>query len=233
MPVFGRETLAAICLRQLGRVCDAAPVEATAVVIGDDPATLDVARDIGFATVRRDNEQLGRKFNDGFQLACDPAYNPEPADYAIPCGSDNLLASSIIDRLPPHDRIGIFRQQVVVSEDRANLARLRVGYKYGTGIRVIPAAMLSRCGYRPAAEDRGIGLDSSITEGLKHGTGKAPAHLELDRDELQIVGLKTAGQQLHTFRELQLYRRGETVPPWPVLQERFPEAVAELIASGA
>src|SRR5690349_10276090 len=93
VPVFGREELTAVCLRQLAWTCEQMArydLEATAVVIGED-LSLDVAQELGFATVRRDNTQLGRKFNDGYQLACDPAYNPEPADYVVPCGSDDWV----------------------------------------------------------------------------------------------------------------------------------------------
>lgn len=73
MPAHGRLPLAQICMRQLRRTCDALTengIEATAVVIADDD-NLACARSLGFATVRRDNQFVSRKFNDGFQVACE------------------------------------------------------------------------------------------------------------------------------------------------------------------
>src|SRR5687767_4792022 len=93
VPAFGRVELARICLRQLRRTCDALQaegVEATAVVIADDE-NLDAARELGFGTIERDNRAVSRKFNDGIQLALDPAYNPRPGDYVVPCGSDDWV----------------------------------------------------------------------------------------------------------------------------------------------
>lgn len=230
VPAHGRERLAAVCLRQLARVCEAAGrfgIDATAVVVADDQ-NIHTARGLGFATVRRDNTQLGRKFNDGFQLACDPAYNPEPADFVIPCGSDDLIDITVLQRLPAAGRIGIFRDHAVVDETRTRLAFLHVGYKAGCGIRIIPRAVLEPCGYRPAAEDRGYALDSSIYEGLKHAHGRAVAVVELDQHPLQIVDIKSSGQQLHPYTELAGFRRGPEGDPWTALAQVFPEAVAEL-----
>ena len=85
VPAHGRYELTRICLEQLRRTCDALPYDATAVVVAEDQ-NLYTAADLGFATVHRDNDFLARKFNDGIQLACDPNYNPEPADYVVPFG---------------------------------------------------------------------------------------------------------------------------------------------------
>ena len=46
-------------------------IEATAVVVACDE-NLDTARELGFATVQRDNQFLARRYNDGLQLALDP-----------------------------------------------------------------------------------------------------------------------------------------------------------------
>jgi hypothetical protein len=78
VPACGRAKLARICLRQLRRTCDALTdngVDATAVVIADD-ANLKTARSFGFATVKRNNDFLSAKFNDGIQLAMDRPLPP-------------------------------------------------------------------------------------------------------------------------------------------------------------
>ena len=69
-------------------------------MIADDE-NLDTAAELGFATVRRDNRFLARKYNDGIQLALDPSVNPRPADYAVPFGSDDWVDHRIFHRLPP------------------------------------------------------------------------------------------------------------------------------------
>jgi hypothetical protein len=102
VPVAGRERLTGICLRQLRRTCDSLTqegVDATAVIVGDD-TNLDTAHELGFATVERDNQYLSRKFNDGMQLACDRRYNPRPADYVVPLGSDDWVDHNIFLDLP-------------------------------------------------------------------------------------------------------------------------------------
>lgn len=235
VPVHGRESLTRVCLRQLRRTCNEASVRATAVVVGEGPI-LEYARiDLGFATVKRDNSQLGRKFNDGFQLACDPDFNPWPADYVVPCGSDDWIDPAILERLPPAGQIGVFRQMAVVSEDRTRLARITVGWKGGAGIRIIPRSMIAAAGYRPSAEERARGCDTATLEGIKRATGRFPAMVELDRHPLQIVDFKTDGVQLNSYRSMVGFRRNQSVTAdvWDELRAVFPEAVDDMIEASA
>src|SRR5689334_1630264 len=109
VPVHGRQQLAQICLRQLRRTCDqltSSGTYATAVIVGErhDLDALNVD-ELGFGWVERDNEFTSRKFNDGIQLACDPAYNPAPADYVVPLGSDDWVHPYLFNPLPPPDRM--------------------------------------------------------------------------------------------------------------------------------
>jgi hypothetical protein len=233
VPVHGREALTHVCLRQLRRTCDAASaygVEATAVVIGIGES-LGVARDLGFATVERDNDFLGRRFNDGYQLACDPAYNPEPADYVIPCGSDDWFDPALLSVLPDQRHIAIFRQLAIVNEDRTELIRANVSYKTAAGPKIIPRGMLEACGWRPSCEDRRRAIDSSTVEGIKrsHG-GSWPAMVNLDQHPLQIVDWKSAGEQLNSFQMMRGYARGRpTEDPFEALAGVYPdEALAEM-----
>ena len=93
VPVYGRLELSGICLRQLRRTCDALVengIQASAIVVSaaDTLSELDVI-DLGFGWVIRDNQFTSRRFNDGIQLATDPKFNPAPADYVVPFGSDD------------------------------------------------------------------------------------------------------------------------------------------------
>jgi hypothetical protein len=93
VPAHGRVELSRVCLRQLRRTCDTLignGLYANAVVAADD-ANLETAEELGFATVRRANDPLGRKWNDCYELACSPDLNPEPADYVAALGTDDWV----------------------------------------------------------------------------------------------------------------------------------------------
>lgn len=236
VPVHGRERLALVCLRQLRRTCDAARelgITAAAVVVGEG-MLLERAAALGFGIVKRDNRQLGRKFNDGFQLACDPRYNPEPADYAIPCGSDDWVDPLILPlaaTLPP-DTIGIFRRIAIVDEDRARLLPLKVGYKGGAGVKFIPSSLLARAGYRPCDEDRNRGCDTSTLEGIKAATGSFPAIAELELHPLQIVDWKSSdGPQLNSYRALAGYGAAGEADPLEALAPHYPAEALEEVSN--
>ena len=232
VPAHGRVDLSRVCLRQLRRTCDAMranyDIDATAVVIADDE-NLDVADDLGFATVKRDNHQLGRKFNDGHQLACDPAYNPNPADYVVPCGSDDWVDPVVFQRLPPPGVVGVFTLHAVVNEDRTRLQRLRVGYKCGAGIRIIPRDLVAAAGYRPCREHARSGVDTTAVEGIQRSIGEFPATVCLDVHPLQIVDWKSRHQQLHSYSAIRGFGKGpESTDPFGDLAGFYPEAVEEL-----
>lgn len=230
VPCFGRERLTRVCLRQLRRTCDAAVafgVDATAVVIGEGDL-LCFAQGLGFATVERDNSGLGRKFNDGYQLACDPAYNPAPADYVIPCGSDDWIDPALLRRLPRPGEIAIFTRLAFVSEDRTALVRRKAPWKTAAGPKIIPRDLIAAAGYRPAEEDRKRAIDASTIEGIKRAIGHWPHMVECDIHDLQIVDWKSHGDQLNSFRMVCGYREREA-DLWAALGEFYPaEALDEM-----
>ncbi len=230
VPVHGREKLTKVCLTQLKRTCDtltAQGIEATAVVCGTG-RSLTVASQLGFATVKRDNEQLGRKFNDCYDLACNPQYNPEPADYVIPCGSDDWIDPRIVQ--PDPHKIVCFKEIAVVNETRDQLARLHCRYAGGAGIRIIPREMIEKAEYRPAIEDARRGIDTGTLYGLlgTHGREKI---VYRDVHSVQIVDWKTQGQQLNSYAMLRTHRHGEPTDPFEALADFYPaEALEEMRA---
>lgn len=231
VPVHGREALTRVCLRQLRRTCDALPFYATAVVIGEGES-LDVAHELGFATVARDNTALGRKFNDGFELATNPEVNPHPADYVVPCGSDDWIDPVIFRRLPGPNTVGVFRQIGVVNEDRTILARKVCTYKTAAGPKIIPRELIAAAGSRPAEEDRRRAIDASTIEGIKRAIGHWPRMLDLDVHPLQIIDWKSHTDQLNSFRMLAGHKpRDVSEDIWADLAEHYPaEAVEEMQA---
>lgn len=236
VPAHGRVELARICLRQLRRTCDALAdngIDATAVVIADDE-NLTTARDLGFATVPRDNEFLSRKFNDGIQLACDPQFNARPADYVVPCGSDDWIDHRILLNLPTPTQILCFERAAFVSEDGANIAALQVRYVAGggVGIRVYPRRTLSLVGYRPADEDRKRACDTSILLNVfgSHDDNSRlrPRIVYGDLHQWQIVDWKSPNEQLNSFDDIVArFRGGRGLSPYMALDNTFPRVALD------
>jgi len=242
VPAHGRVELARICLRQLRRTCDSLSengVEATAVVIAEDE-NLDTAREFGFGTVERTNYSLGRKFNDGIQLACDPEINPRPADYVVPCGSDDWVDWRLFLDLPV-DAMRGFKRMSFVREDGRELTTSNVKYEGGCGIRIYPRSLVELLDYRPADEDFVRGCDTSILLSLKHAHSaryakilRGPVELAVehaDSDPLQIVDWKSPGQQLNDYAEVARWRSKVGGDPFEMLADVFPaEALEEMQA---
>jgi hypothetical protein len=231
VPCHGRLELARTCLRQLRRTCDTLTgngVDASAIIIAAD-GNLDTARELGFGTVERDNVPLGRKWNDGYQVA-----GRTGVDYAVPFGSDDWIDPALIlsRGMPENGTIGCHRQAAFVREDGQRIAPLQIPYDGGVGVRIIPVPLLWRLGYRPAEEDRQRAIDTSvlvrIREAHPRGTVRLAYH---DLHQYQIVDWKS-DTQLNAYRDCLGYLDGEeNHDPWAALAEHYPaEALDEMQA---
>lgn len=235
VPAHGRHDIARVCLKQLRRACDALTwggIRSTAVIVADDD-NLNIAHELGFHGYEQTNEPLGRKWNDGYELAC----REGGADFVVPFGSDDWIDPRAILELPlpgPKE-IRCFRRTAVVSEDGARMVRLNISYDGGDGVRIIPASLLEPLGYRPAEEDRARAIDTSVWNQLRavYEPADRPRFVYADLHPLQIVDFKSSGNQLNPYDGC---RRSfmvgdEILEPWPVLAEHYPaEAVAEMQA---
>jgi hypothetical protein len=232
VPAHGRFELSAICLRQLRRTCDAlveAGIEATAVVIACDE-NLDIARELGFGTIERDNHFLSRRYNDGIQLAMDPAFNPRPAAYVVPCGSDDWVDWRIFVDLPPAHEIVAFQHMSFVREDGRELTSSFVGYTGGCGIRIYPHRVMWELGYRPADEDRRRGCDTSMFGNIRRYSQRMTIrHRPIDNR--QIVDWKSVDEQINPYESVLRYKRSSHGDPFQALEGIYPaEALAEMQA---
>lgn len=232
VPAHGRENLTRICLRQLRRTCDqltAEGIEATAVVIGCDD-NLDTGRELGFGTVERDNQFTSRKYNDGIQLACDPDLNPRPADYVVPCGTDDWVDHRLFLDLPPADTMIGFQRLSFVREDGAEMVQRFVNVKGGCGIRIYPRQIMQALDYRPADEDRYRACDTSIITNLSRATQFQVVHRDID--PRQIVDWKSTDIQLNPYESLTFHRTFENPQdPFEALAGLYPaEALEEMEA---
>lgn len=222
IPAHGRPALSQVCFRQLERTCEELGflgIRATAVVIADDE-NLEIAQDCGFATVEQSNQALGRKWNDGYELAC--RYGE--ADFCVPMGSDDWVRADFIAGLLPDEReIRVSYLSSVVSEDGRRMSRLRIPYEIGDGIRIIPAPMLKKLRYRPAGEAKKRAIDSSIMERIGHVKLR-----KFDIDPCQIVDWKS-NEQLNSYDRCAIYREGEELDPFDFLRKHYPhEALEEM-----
>ncbi len=211
VPAHGRIGLTKICLRQLRRTCDAlleCDVKATAVVVADEYHLCVLQpENLGFGWVRRDNQFTSRRFNDGIQLATDPKFNPAPADFIVPFGSDDWADYRLFaEPLPqPHQVFG-FQHMAFVREDGRELAATFLNVQGGSGIRIIPRQLVAPLGYRPAEEDRENGCDTSILTSLRrhHGDNLQVHHWHLN--DYQIVDWKSPDDQLNAYKNVTAYR---------------------------
>lgn len=219
IPAHGRVELTEVCLRALRRSCDLMPagIVASAVVVAEDE-NLETARSLGFATVERENRPLGRKINDGFQAAGDSG-----VDYVAALGSDDWIDPQLFSLpLPDEGEIRCHRLSAVVSEDRSRLARLRIPYEGGDGVRVFPTSLLRPLRFRPAEEDAPRAIDTSIFRNLRRVHRRMPRMVYTDLHALQIVDWKSAGEQLNSYSACLRYREGDELDPWVALTEHYP-----------
>lgn len=232
VPAHGRAELARICLQQLRWTCDTLTnrgIHAEAVVIADD-VNLDTADELGFATVRRDNRFTSRKFNDGIQLALDPEVNSHPADYVVPCGSDDWVHPDAIV-LPPdsHTVIG-FQRMVFVDEAGREMRTAHIGYPGGCGIRIYPRQLMRPLGYWPADPGRRRGCDTAILNEVR-AANPGMRILHVDTDPRWIVDWKSPGQQLNTYAELRRWFRGDPADPFDTLADLYPADALDRMAN--
>ena len=226
VPAHGRVELTRVCLRQLVRTCESLAeggVQASAVVIADDE-NLEAAADLGFGTIES-SAPLGSKFNDGMQFA-----SMNGVTHVVPFGSDNFIDHRILRDLRD-DEIRCFRHGAMVSEDGKRLAHLKVRFPGGLGVRVIPTEVLEGCGFRPAEEDIGRGIDASTLRGIKRGNRRPPKLVYFDSHPLSIVDWKSS-ENLNSYRGYLRFRDGaESTTPFDDLADVYPgEALDEMRA---
>jgi hypothetical protein len=228
VPVHGRIELTRVCLRQLRRTCDELRekhgIEAHAMVVGDDE-NLDTAAELDFGRYIQRNQPLGRKWNDAYQAACQEGQ----ADFVVPLGSDDWVqAEFIAGLLPEPDQVRCSRLSSVVREDGQKLARLRIPYSIGDGVRVMPRALLEPLRFRPVVEHKPRAIDTSVMENIQKN--RRVQLLYHDTDAFQIVDWKSR-EQLNSYARCLVFRDGDEVDPWEALAGRYPaEALDEMRA---
>lgn len=167
-PCFQRYDLSRICFAQRKWAIEklaSRGIEANCVVVADDE-NLDIAREFGFATVERDNEWLGRRFNDGYQYAIEHG-----ATHVAPIGSDSWSDPQFIIDAINNDEAGVLEEPdspfVVSSRHYTRInalgtCRRQLWVPVLQGVTyLIPATALKAVGNRPCQEEIRRGCDGS------------------------------------------------------------------------
>lgn len=222
-PAFQRYELTRICLEQRNWAIEklaGVGVEASSVVIADDD-NLDVARSLGHATVERDNEWLGRRFNDGYEWAANNG-----STHAFPIGSDSWVDPQfIIDALDRPDAreydVVASRWYQRVNADGTIRRKLWVPVLQGVSY-VIPIAALDDCGHRPCQDELRRGCDGSTWDTVRRRQGVRVVWSEAH--ELDTVSFES-WPQITAFSKLGgRWGRGDVhVGVFSGLTEHYPE----------
>lgn len=225
VPANGRAELTRVCLTQLARTCEVltgAGVPASAVVIASDE-NLDTATELGFGTIERANYPLGRKWNDGYEMAAHAG-----VDYVIPFGTDDWIDPALVLAwLEAPGEFRCTRLSAVVREDGEKLTRLRITYDGGDGVRMIPVGLLRPLGYRPAEEDKPRAIDTSVLLRLTRALKRPPTFSYTDLHALQIVDWKSR-EQLNSYRDCALsYGDGAELDAFDALADVYPAEALE------
>jgi len=208
--------LTAVCLEQRRRVIETLArhgVEAQCVVVADD-RNLDTARALGFATVRRENDWLDTKFNDGMEYA-----GRQGAEWIVPIGSDSWIDPAYFLSLPA---IGTRTSPLYCAVEPGRMVEISVGRPAGAGPYVFHRSLLEPSGFRPAGDgQRQRGIDGATITGIEASTGRPIDWQSYNLHGLQYVGFR--GTPHITAYEKLKRRWGvrERRNPWPFLNRHY------------
>lgn len=212
-PAWQRFALTEACLAQRREVIDQlemAGIEGRCVVVADDE-NLELARAAGFDTVERDNQYLGRRFNDGMEYA-----GQHGADWIVPIGSDSWIDPGYFTPLPP---VGETRTSAIYCAATGSaIGELRVAGN-GAGPYMFPRAALRRAKFRPADDRLARGIDGSTISGIERH--RPVVWTSYDLHPFQYVGFR-GEPLLNSFDRL--YRRWGVARydrPWEILARYY------------
>ncbi len=223
-PAHRRYDLSEVCFAQHAWVAAELAkvgIAVTSCVVADDE-NLRLAKRHGFATVKRKNDYLGARWNDGYQFAAS-----ERADFIVPMGSDSWIHPSFFEKLPDPKGTDLLtgRFYALVDEDGAKLSRLSIKIAGGVGPNVVPTWMMGAHGWRPVGNTLKRGCDGSLLRALQ--SAHDVRYKWRNHDPLQYIGWKSHGEQLNSYERLvERYGSGAEEDPWAVLPTMYP---AELV----
>lgn len=221
-PAHQRFALSRICFKQRQWAMELLRnigIEAECVVIADDE-NLEVAREFGFHTVEQNNEWLGRRFNDGYQLAA-----REGATHVCPVGSDSWVHPAFMeDSLPESGTILASRNYALVNKNGERRVQIWIPIAMGVTY-VVNMEDLALSNYRPVREKIKRGCDTSLFRGLG-----SQIQVDYQEDyELETVAFQSAPQISSYSNLYQKWGRKETFHPFEGLPYIYPHDLVDEI----
>jgi hypothetical protein len=223
-PAWQRFKMTAVCLEQRRRVIaelEAHGIEAHQVVIADDE-NLDIARGLGAEVVERDNDMVGRKFNDGMEYA-----GQHGAEWVVPIGSDSWIASDYFLDLDPDPAVTRTSEAYCVVMPH-RLAQLWVSPQkldWSAGPYVFHRSLLEPAGFRPSAENSRM-VDTSTIAGIVAATGRPIGWQTRTVHPFQYVGFRVE-PLMTSYGSLRKRWGVSEVEPWGTLRRYYPADLVE------
>jgi hypothetical protein len=211
-PAWQRFELTAICLTQRLRVIEELAthgIEARCVVVADDE-NLDSARALGFDTVERDNDWLGRRFNDGIEFAA-----RHGAEWIVPIGSDSWIDPAYFLPLPAKRLTRTSTRYAAVEIDRMAVLEVR-SPRNPAGPHMIHRDRLP-ASLRPATDAISRKVDSSTLHGLRQVRWE-----NRDLHPLQYIGFRQEPLITPYQRLWSAWGVRESTDPWTELASVYP-----------
>jgi len=216
-PAWKRYEIVAICLEQRQRVITelaSQGIEARCVVIADDE-NLDIARSFGFDTVERDNEMVGRKFNDGMEFA-----GKHGAEWIVPIGSDSWIDPRYF--LNPTRTVLTRTSEAYCSVTKDVLAELWVSPQrlaHSAGPYVFHRSLLEKSGFRPS-EENSVMVDTSTISGIENSGGRIRWR-PFTIHPFQYVGFRVTPMMTTHYSLVRRCVRAKH-DPWEILGRHYP-----------
>lgn len=213
-PAWQRFDLSAVCFEQRRRVMARLAeqgIEARCVVVADDD-NLDIARALGFDTVERDNEWLGRRYNDGIEYAI-----AHGATWAVPIGADSWIDPDYFVPLPPDEAKVVRTSQLYAPVEMDRLAVTRVRHRTNpAGPHMFHRGLLRKAHNRPMPDKIRRDTDSLTVKTLM------PYRYQYrDVQTLQYIGFRAPPFITQYDTLVRRWGKAEHRKPWELLAQHY------------
>ena len=216
-PAFRRYALAEVCFDQWKLIAAALAghgVELRVVVVSDDD-NLDLARAAGFDTVERDNDWLGRRFNDGYEYA-----GRQGAEWITAVGNDSWIDPAYFLPLPADPAVAR-RGRLLATVTSTKLAELYVTLN-GVTPYVFHRSLLEPVDFRPLEDRIGRGCDTSTIVGVEYANGRRLRWEERDPHPYWHISFRAYPHLTKYSKLWAAYGQKERYDPWGILAEHYP-----------
>jgi glycosyltransferase involved in cell wall biosynthesis len=242
-PAWQRYAVTRMVLEQRRWMCDtlaARGLTANSVIVADDE-NLDIAEELCFPTVEKDNSDLGERFNAGYKFAAE-----QGADVFVHVGSDdwvhpdvfNILTTFDIESDPPMPdptpgKPVVWRRgPIVIAQRRLTLVELYRGAgqrcfvhgRWGCIPWLIPRRVMEAERFTPIPKGHMRGIDGALVRGLR----TRPTWTFQDAPDEWLVDWKTSWNVTPYKGVAGTLGVGAEEDPWAMLAEFYPHHLIQM-----